>query len=192
MKVVALCGSARKQGNTALLLQTVLAPLVEAGAETELIELAKSEIRGCMACYVCFLEKNGTCVLKKDIVNDCIAKMAAADAILLGSPAYFTDVSSEMKALIDRCGMVSQANGDMFQRKLGAAVVAVRRAGGVHAFDTMNHFFLASQMIVVGSNSWNIGIGPEMGDVLDDQEGMKTMRRLGENMAWLLKKITPK
>jgi multimeric flavodoxin WrbA len=116
--------------------------------------------------------------------------MAAADAILLGSPAYFTDVSSEMKALIDRCGMVSQANGDMFQRKLGAAVVAVRRAGGTHAFDTMNHFFLAGQMIVVGSNSWNIGIGPEMGDVLDDEEGMKTMRRLGENMAWLLKKIT--
>jgi len=192
MKVVALCGSARKQGNTVLLLQTVLAPLAEAGAETELIELAKSEIRGCMACYVCFLEKNGTCVLKKDIVNDCIAKMAAADAILLGSPAYFTDVSSEMKALIDRCGMVSQANGDMFQRKLGAAVVAVRRAGGTHAFDTMNHFFLAGQMIVVGSNSWNIGIGPEMGDVLDDEEGMKTMRRLGENMAWLLKKITSK
>lgn len=190
MKVVALCGSARKQGNTALLLQTVLAPLAEAGAETELIELAKSEIRGCMACYVCFLEKNGTCVLKKDIVNDCIAKMAAADAILLGSPAYFTDVSSEMKALIDRCGMVSQANGDMLQRKLGAAVVAVRRTGGIHAFDTMNHFFLANQMIVVGSNSWNIGIGPEMGDVIDDEEGMKTMRRLGENIAWLLNKIT--
>ena len=189
MKVVALCGSARKQGNTALLLKTVLAPLKEAGAETELIELAKSEIRGCMACYVCFLEKNGTCVLKKDIVNDCIGKMAAADAILLGSPAYFTDVSSEMKALIDRCGMVSQANGDMLQRKLGAAVVAVRRTGGIHAFDTMNHFFLANRMIVVGSNSWNIGIGPEMGDVVDDEEGMKTMRLLGENMAWLLNKL---
>ena len=190
MKVVALCGSARKQGNTALLLKTVLAPLREAGAETELIELAKSELRGCMACYVCFLEKNGTCVLKKDIVNYCIGKMAAADAILLGSPAYFTDVSSEMKALIDRCGMVSQANGDMLQRKLGAAVVAVRRTGGIHAFDTMNHFFLANRMIVVGSNSWNIGIGPEMGDVVDDGEGMKTMRLLGENMAWLLNKLS--
>ena len=189
MKVVALCGSARKQGNTALLLKTVLAPLREAGAETELIELAKSELRGCMACYVCFLEKNGTCVLKKDIVNYCIGKMTAADAILLGSPAYFTDVSSEMKALIDRCGMVSQANGDMLQRKLGAAVVAVRRTGGIHAFDTMNHFFLANRMIVVGSNSWNIGIGPEMGDVVDDEEGMKTMRLLGENMAWLLNKL---
>ncbi|MGB3212884.1 MAG: flavodoxin family protein [Desulforhopalus sp.] len=189
MKVVAFCGSARRQGNTALLLNAVLNPLSEAGAETELVELAGSEIRGCMACYICYLEKNGTCVLKKDIVNDCIAKMAAADAILLGSPSYFADVSSEMKALIDRSGMVSQANGHMFRRKLGAAVVAVRRAGAIHAFDTMNHFFLIGQMIIVGSSYWNIGIGPEIGEVADDEEGMKTMQQLGENMAWLLKKV---
>jgi len=142
-----------------------------------------------MSCYVCYLEKNGSCVLKKDMVNDCIAKMVAADAILLGSPTYFSDVSSEMKALIDRCGMVSQANGDMYRRKLGAAVVAVRRTGAIHAFDTMNHFFLTSQMIIVGSNSWNIVIGPEKGEVMDDEEGMKSMRILGENMGWLLQKI---
>lgn len=190
MKVVAFNGSARKQGNTALLLQAVLAPLAAAGAETELVELAGSEIRGCMSCYVCYMEKNGTCVLKKDIVNDCLSKMVAADAILLGSPTYFADVSSEMKALIDRCGMVSKANGDLLQRKLGASVVAVRRAGAIHTFDTMNHFFLIGQMIVVGSSYWNIGIGPEMGEVAEDAEGMATMRRLGENIAWLLKKIS--
>ncbi len=190
MKVAAFCGSGRKQGNTALLLSAVLEPLAKAGAETELVELAGNEIRGCMGCYVCFLEKNGTCVLKKDIVNDCIAKMAAADAILLGSPAYFGDVSSEMKALIDRCGMVSQANGFLFRRKVGAAVVAVRRSGAVHALDTMNHFFFTGQMILVGSNSWNVGIGPEKGEVVDDTEGMTTMRLLGENMAWLIKKLT--
>lgn len=189
MKVVAFNGSARKQGNTALLLKEVLAPLAETGAETELIELAGNELRGCMACYVCYLEKNGTCVLKKDIVNDCLRKMVTADVILLGSPTYFADVSSEMKALIDRCGMVSKANGDLLQRKLGASVVAVRRAGAIHAFDTMNHFFLIGQMIVVGSSYWNIGIGPEMGEVVDDAEGMTTMRRLGENIAWLLQKI---
>ena len=189
MKVVAFCGSGRKQGNTALLLNAVLEPLAEVGAETELVELAGNEIRGCMSCYVCYLEKNGSCVLKKDMVNDCIAKMVAADAILLGSPTYFSDVSSEMKALIDRCGMVSQANGDMYRRKLGAAVVAVRRTGAIHAFDTMNHFFLTSQMIIVGSNSWNIVIGPEKGEVMDDEEGMKSMRILGENMGWLLQKI---
>ena len=189
MKVVAFCGSGRKESNTTLLLESVLKPLADAGADTELIELAGNEIRGCMACYVCFLEKDRTCVLKKDMVNNCIAKMAAADAIILGSPAYFSDITSEMKALIDRSGMVSQANGDLYRRKIGAAVVAVGRAGAIHAFDTMNHFFLASQMIVVGSNSWNIGIGPEKGEVVDDEEGMKTMRLLGENMAWLLKKM---
>lgn len=189
MKVVAFCGSGRKESNTSILLQRVLKPLSDAGAETELIELAGNEVRGCMACYMCYMEKNGSCVLKKDIVNSCITKMAAADAILLGSPAYFSDVSSEMKALIDRSGMVSQANGNMFKRKLGAAVVAVNRAGAIHAFDTMNHFFLASQMIVTGSSSWNIGIGPEKGEVVDDDEGMKIMDQLGENMSWLLKKL---
>lgn len=188
MKIVAFCGSGRKQGNTYLLLQGVLATLADAGAETELIELAGNEIRGCMSCYVCFVEKNGTCVLKKDVVNDCIAKMAAADAILLGSPSYFGDVTSEMKALIDRCGMVSQANGHMFQRKIGAAVVAVRRSGAVHTLDTMNHFFLLSKMIIVGSESWNVGIGPEIGEVVDDEEGMRNMVLLGENMLWLLHK----
>ncbi len=189
MKIVAFCGSARKQGNTYLLQKAVLATLAEAGAETELVELAGSEIRGCMSCFVCFMEKNGTCVLKKDVVNDCIAKMAAADAILLGSPVYFGDVTSEMKALIDRCGMVSQANGHLLQRKIGAAVVAVRRSGAVHTLDTMNHFFLLSKMIIVGSDSWNVGIGPEKGEVVDDEEGMKNMRQLGENMVWLLKKM---
>jgi len=189
MKVVAFCGSGRKESNTKLLLETVLKPLANAGADTELIELAGNEIRGCMACYVCFMEKDGTCVLKKDIVNSCIAKMTAADAILLGSPAYFGDVPSEMKALIDRSGMVSRANGDLYKRKIGAAVVAVARSGALHAFDTINHFFLANQMIVVGSNAWNIGIGPEKGEVVDDEEGMKTMLYLGENMAWLLQKM---
>jgi len=189
MKVVAFCGSGRKESNTTLLLESVLQPLSDTGADTELIELAGNEIRGFMACYVCFLEKDSTCVLKKDIVNNCIARMAAADAIILGSPAYFSDITSEMKALIDRSGMVSQANGDLYRRKLGAAVVAVGRAGAIHAFDTINHFFLANQMIVVGSNSWNTGIGPEKGEVVDDEEGMKTMRHLGENMSWLLKKM---
>lgn len=189
MKVVAICGSPRKQGNTDLLLRTVLEPLAEAGADIEFVELAGHAIRGCTACYICFHKKNGKCVLAKDLVNGCIAKMVAADAILLGSPTYFADVTSEMKALIDRCGMVGRANGDLFRRKLGAAVVASGRAGAIHAFDTMNHFFLINQMIIVGSNYWNIGIGPEIGEVADDKEGIETMRQLGENIVWMLKKI---
>ena len=190
MNVVAFCGSARKNGNTKLLLETVLEPLKEAGAETELVELSGSDLKGCKACFVCIKNKDGSCVVKDDMLNECVEKMARADAIILGSPTYFADVSTEMKALIDRSGMVGRANGDLYKRKLGAAVVAVRRAGSIHAFDTMNHFFQISQMIIVGSSYWNIGIGREKGEVASDAEGMKTMRQLGENMSWLLQKIS--
>lgn len=189
MKVVAFCGSARKKGNTEILLQEVFKPLEQAGIETELVQLAGSALQGCKACYVCAKEKNGQCVITSDMLNACIEKMVAADGILLGSPTYFADVSTEMKALIDRAGMVGKTNGGLYKRKLGGAVVAVRRAGGIHAFDTMNHFFLIAEMIVVGSSYWNIGIGREKGEVRNDQEGLATMQQLGENMAWLLKKI---
>jgi multimeric flavodoxin WrbA len=190
MNVVAFCASARRNGNTKLLLETVLEPLQEAGAETELVELAGSNLKGCKACFVCIKKKDGSCAIKDDMLNDCVEKMAKADAVILGSPTYFADVSTEMKALIDRSGMVGRANGDLYKRKLGAAVVAVRRAGSIHAFDTMNHFFQISQMIIVGSSYWNIGIGREKGEVASDEEGMKTMRQLGENMGWLLQKIS--
>jgi multimeric flavodoxin WrbA len=189
MKVVAFSGSARKDGNTALLLKTVLAELEIAGVKTELVQLAGKKVHGCIACYQCFKRKDGRCAVETDCINDCIDKMRGADAILLGSPTYFADVSAEMKALIDRCGMVSRANDDLFKRKLGAAVVAARRAGGIHVFDTMNHFFLIGQMIVVGSNYWNIGIGREKEEVAKDEEGMDTMRILGKNIAWTLNKL---
>jgi multimeric flavodoxin WrbA len=121
--------------------------------------------------------------------NVCIDKMAAADGILLGSPTYVTDISPEIKALIDRACLVARANGGMFRRKVGAAVVAVRRAGAIHAFDSLNHFFLINEMIIPGSSYWNIGIGREPGDVEKDEEGIQTMKTLGRNMAWLLKKV---
>ncbi|AGF80033.1 multimeric flavodoxin WrbA [Desulfocapsa sulfexigens DSM 10523] len=189
MKVVAFSGSARKNGNTALLLRTALAELEAEGIETELVQLAGTEINGCIACYQCFQKKDGRCAVEKDCINDCLEKMKGADAILLGSPTYFADVSTEMKALMDRCGMVSRANDDMFKRKLGAAVVAARRAGAIHVFDTMNHFFLIGQMIVIGSNYWNIGMGREKEEVAKDEEGMNTMKVLGQNMAWALKQM---
>jgi len=121
-----------------------------------------------------------------------MAKMIEADGIILGSPTYFTDVSTEMKALIDRTGFVARANGDMLKRKLGAAVVAARRAGSIHAFDTLNHFFLIAQMIIPGSNYWNIGFGRNTGEVEKDEEGILIMKTLGQNMAWLLKKLKEK
>ncbi len=189
MKVVAFSGSARKNGNTALLLNTALAEMEAEGIETELVQLAGKEIHGCYACYQCFKRKDSRCAVEKDCINECLDKMKEADAILLGSPTYFADVSAEMKALMDRCGMVSRANDDMFKRKLGAAVVAARRAGAMHVFDTMNHFFLIGQMIVVGSNYWNIGMGREKEEVAKDEEGMNTMKVLGRNMAWTLKRL---
>ncbi len=191
MKVVAFSGSARKNGNTALLLKTVLAKLEKEGVQTELIELSGQGLRGCVACYECFKHKDGLCAYstaQHDSINSYLAKMKEADGILLGSPTYFADVSTEMKALMDRCGMVSRANGDLFKRKAGAAVVAARRAGAIHVFDSINHFFLIGQMIVVGSNYWNIGMGREKEEVAKDEEGMQTMRVLGQNMAWLLQK----
>ncbi len=115
--------------------------------------------------------------------------MAEADGIILGSPTYFSMMTSEMKALIDRAGFVARGNDDLFQRKVGAAVVAVRRAGGIPTFDAINHFFLISQMIVPGSSYWNVGIGLRPGDVEKDEEGLETMDDLGRNMAWLIKKL---
>ncbi|WP_273278741.1 flavodoxin family protein [Methanothrix soehngenii] len=188
MKVVAFNGSPRKDGNTATLLAAVLRELESQGIETELVHLI-GPLAGCKACFKCKEMKNGRCIQDKDMINQCIEKMAAADGIIIGSPTHFADLTPETKALIDRAGFVAMANGYMFKRKVGAAVVAVRRAGAIHVFDSINHLFLISQMIIAGSSYWNIGMGLEERDVERDQEGLATMRTLGQNMGWLLKKI---
>ncbi len=189
MKVIAFNGSAKKDGNTAILLNAVMDEMKTAGIETELYQLSGKPIQGCIACMKCFENKNKRCAVDKDIINECIQKMLDADAILLGSPTYFADVSAGMKALIERCGMVSRANGDMFQRKVGAGVVAARRAGAIQVFNSLNAFFLIGQMIIPGSSYWNLAHGRLPGEVTKDEEGMKTMKALGQNMAWLMKKI---
>ena len=165
MKAVAINGSPRKGGNTEILLKQALAPLAAAGWETEFVQVGGRRIRGCQACYQCFDRKNSQCSQQDEDFNQCFAKMVAADAIILGSPTYFTDVSAEMKALLDRAGLVALANGGLFRGKIGAALVAVRRGGGTHAFDTMNHMFLMSGAIVPGSTYWNLGFGREKGEV---------------------------
>jgi multimeric flavodoxin WrbA len=189
MKVIAFNGSARENGNTAILIKTAFAELEREGIQTELIQLAGEHLQGCGACYRCFKQKDQRCSVDSDPVNGYIAKMAAADGILLGSPTYFADVTANMKALIERTGMVARANGDLYQRKVGAGIVAVRRGGAIHTFSSLNHFFTIGQMIIVGSSYWNIGIGREPGAVSSDEEGIKTMRQLGQNMAWVLKKL---
>ena len=189
MKVVAFNGSARKGGNTAEMIKTVFTELEEQGIETEMIELSGKRMGGCIACYKCFRNKDRRCAVDKDFVNECIEAMDAADGIILASPTYFANVTPEIKALIDRAGMVGRANDNMYARKVGAAVVAKRRGGAMQAFNALNSFFFIEQMIVPGSQYWNMGVGLDKGEVLEDQEGVATMKTLGENMAWLMKKL---
>ncbi len=189
MKVVAFNGSPRKGGNTEFLLRKVFEPLEMAGIETELVQVGGKPIRGCIACMKCWEQKDGLCMLKEDILNECVKKINGADGILLGSPTYFADVTSEIKALMDRSGMVAMANGGTLRRKVGAAVVAVRRGGAIHVFDTLNHYFQIAQMVIASGTYWNMGYGRNIGEVAGDEEALRNMKSLGENMAWLLKAI---
>jgi len=189
MRVVAFSGSARKDGNTAVVVREVFSTLEKAGVETELVQLAGKTIRGCRACYKCKDTLDQRCSMTEDVVNECIQKMVSADGILLASPTYFADVTSEIKALMDRAGMVSRVNGDLLRRKVGAALAVARRGGAIHTFDSLNHFFLIGQMIIVGSSYWNLGFGLDKGDVAKDEEAMQVMRTLGENLAWALERL---
>jgi multimeric flavodoxin WrbA len=187
MKVLAINGSPRKEGNTAAMLQTVLSVCESAGFETELYQAGGKVVRGCLACEQCF-HNPGNCV-NKDWVQEVYEKMKGADAILLGAPTYFADLTPEIKAIIDRCGYLAMSEGGTLYRKVGAAVSAVRRAGGIHALDSMQHFFLIQSMIVPGSSYWNMSLSLEPGDFTKDEEGVRTMTNLGENIVWLLSKI---
>ncbi|MBN1759403.1 MAG: flavodoxin family protein [Chitinispirillaceae bacterium] len=189
MKIIGVNGSPHRDGNTALLLRTVLETIENEGISTELILVGGTAIRGCTACYQCGKNKNRQCTMKDDGFNEIFRKLDEADGFLLGSPTYFADITPEMKALIDRAGFVSRANGQLFRHKAGAAVVAVRRAGGMHAFDSINHLFQICGMFTVGSSYWNIGFGRKQGEAAQDAEGMTTMQDLGRSMAFLVKKL---
>ena len=193
MKVVAINGSVRKDGNTAILMNVALEELRAEKIEAALVQMAGEKIAGCIACYQCTKTKDGKCAVKSDRFNDYFQLMREADGILLGSPTYIADITANMKALLERATIVCRANGgDLFKRKVGAGIVAARRAGALQAFNVLNDFFLINQMIIVGSNYWNIGIGRNAGDVKNDAEGVQTMKVLGSNMAWLLKKCAAK
>jgi multimeric flavodoxin WrbA len=189
MKVLGINGSSRKDGNTAIMMRKMFQVLEEEGVECEIVQLAGATIRGCQACDSCLRNMDGKCVIDNDIVNEVVRKMASSDGVILGSPVYFSNVTPEMKALIDRVGRVVRVNGYMLKRKVGASIVAVRRAGALPAFNDMNYFFFVEQMIVPGSTYWNLCIGRDIGDVEEDEEGMRTMVDLARNMAWLLKKL---
>jgi len=189
MKVIGFNCSPRKGGNTELLIREVFKTLEKNEIKTELIQVGGKKVSGCIACMKCRKAADGKCHQENKLINQCIRKMVKADAIIIGSPTYFSDISTEAKALIDVAGYALRGAGSPLRRKIGAAVVAVRRAGAIHAFDSINHFFLINEMIIPGSSYWNVGFGMGKGDVTKDEEGMKTMRVLGENMAWLLGKV---
>ena len=185
--VLAINGSPRKDGNTAHMLQTVLDVCIGAGHKTELYQVGGRTVRGCMACGGCS-NHVGRCAID-DWINELYPKMAEADVILLGSPTYFADLTPETKAAIDRTGFISRKDGMRFSRKIGAGICAVRRAGSIHVLDSINHFFLINDMIVPGSSYWNMSLSRDRGEYQKDEEGMKTMERLGENIIWLLAKL---
>jgi len=190
MRVVAFNGSSRKDGNTAILLRRVLSELEAEGIETELVQLAGKRFAGCTACQKCAETLDNRCHgVKDDGLNACIEKMLGADGIIIGSPTYFANCSAATQALMERSGYATRKTGNPLARKVGAAVVAARRGGAMHAFDSINHWFQISNMIIVGSSYWNIGVGREIGDVEADAEGITTMVNLGRTMAWVLKKL---
>jgi len=189
MKVVAINGSSRANGNTAILIREVLKELEEAGIDCEMIQLAGMSINGCRACYKCRQRLDSRCAWDDDDLNSCLEKIIAAEGLILASPTYFADITPQIKALIDRVGVVVRANGHLLARRVGAALVTARRGGSIHTFDSLNHFFLINQMIVPGSSYWNLGFGKEKGEVTSDEEGLATMRTLGRNFVWLLNKL---
>ena len=189
MKVVAFNGSPRTNGNTFQALAVVLDELEKNGISTKMINLCEHEIHGCKACGACFKNKDLQCIMKDDKVNDYVDLITKCDGLIIGSPVYFGSLSSQTKAFIDRVGYVNRANGDLFKRKVGAAVAINRRAGSLEAFNTINNFFLIGQMIVPGSSYWNIGTALRQGEFANDVEGVNTMRVLGQNIAWLLQKL---
>lgn len=187
MKVLAINGSSRKDGNTADMLNLVLDELGKSGYETELIQLAGHTVNPCKACFGCEGKQN--CVFGDDIFQELYRKMTESDAIILGSPTYSADVSSTLKAVIERASVVSDTNPGLFRHKVGGAVAVARRAGAMNAIDSINHFFLNKEMILVGSSYWNIAYGRLPGDAMKDAEGVANMKNLGQNIAWLLDRL---
>lgn len=189
MRVVAFNGSPRVHGNTQHMLEDVVTRLAAQGMSCEIMQIGGELIRGCTACLTCRQTKDGTCIHDDDIVNEAIAKMVEADVIIMGSPTYFAALTPELKALIDRAGYVTRSNGIMLRRKIGAAVVAVRRAGALNVFQAINNFFLINEMIVPGSTYWNLSTGGGLGAYEQDEEGMGTMARLADNITWLAERV---
>ena len=190
MKAVAINGSPRKGGNTEQMLNIVLDTIKKSGTETKLIQIGGTNIHGCRGCWACAKIKNGKCAFNDDILNELLDEVYSADALILGTPSYFADMTPELKAFIDRVGVVAGSIGNTLKHKIGAAVIAQRRGGGPAIQASIHHMFLMKEMIIPGSLYWNFGIGRDKGEVQSDEEAKANMVNLGENIVWLLEKIS--
>lgn len=189
MKALAFNGSPKAGGNTFHALRIVTAELEKEGIETEIVHVGNKAIRGCIACGRCEENRDERCVIDGDEVNDWIQLMKRADGIILGSPVYYSAMAGTMKSFLDRAFYVAGANGGMLRHKVGAAVVAVRRSGGLPTFNQLINYLTFSEMLIPGSNYWNVIHGTMPGEVLQDKEGVQIMRVLGRNMAWLMRLV---
>lgn len=188
MKVAAINGSPKTEGNTYHALKMVTEELERQGISTEIIQVGNKNIHGCLACGKCYENKNEKCIID-DEVNEIIQKMKSADGIIIGSPVYYASIAGTMKCFLDRAFYTAGANGGLFRHKVGASVVAVRRSGEVATFDHLNHYFTVAEMFLASSNYWNVIHGRLPGEVAQDGEGVQIMRVLGKNMAFLMKSI---
>lgn len=189
MKVLGISGSPRTGGNTDILVKLALDVLAEQGIQTDFLSLADRPIKPCMACAGCVKSDTIGCVQEDPAFEGIVERFVEANGVLVGSPVYFGSATPQTMALLDRVGYVSRANDNFLRRKVGAAIVVARRAGQNFTFAQINYFFLISEMIVPGSTYWNVAFGREKGEVENDREGLDTVRRLAENMAWLMKKL---
>lgn len=188
MKVVAFNGSPKKEGNTYHAIKILAEQLEKENIEVEIIHVGNKNLRGCTACNSCFKTRDERCIID-DEVNGWIQKMKEADGIVFGSPVHFSDITAEMKAFLDRATYVASANKSLFRHKVGVGITAVRRSGGLPAYNQLNNYIGYSEMVMPTSNYWNVIYGRAPGEVLQDEEGTQILRILGKNMAWLLKLI---
>lgn len=190
-KVVAVNGSPHPKGNTFHALKLCTERLEKVGIEVEHVQLGGMLLHGCQACGACFKLQNRRCAFN-DGLNEILEKVWEADGLLIGSPTYYSGMTSETKAFIDRCGYVAKANGRLLNGKIGAPVVVHRRAGANMVYAGINYLFGITGMPIATSCYWNMGVALQQGDLANDEESVGIFETLGDNMAQMIQKLRGK
>ena len=192
MQAIGICGSPRQGGNTEILVRRCLDRLAAAGIGTELVHLGVSTVKPCIACGACRKTQDLTCSIKDDDFAPILAKMLAADIIVVGSPVYYGSATPQTMALLDRAGYVTGASGRALAHKIGGPIVVARRAGQNFTYAQLVYWYTINDMVVAGSTYWNIAFGREKEQVLEDTEGLRTVDHFADNLIWLASKLVEK